>query len=66
MKDLVIKKALEAWDGFLPDYWKRLWERIIPCIVNAESDEQALEWIEYHINQVQQIQYDDINRREKM
>ena len=55
MKEQVIDAALHAYDGFPPDFWKRLRERIIPAIVTAESDEEALERIEYHITQVKAI-----------
>ena len=58
MKSQVIEAALEAYDGFPPDFWKRLRERIIPAIVTAESDKQALERITYHVAQVRAI-YND-------
>lgn len=55
MKEQVITAALQAYEGFPPDFWKRLRERIIPAIVTAESDEQAIERIEYHVAQVRAI-----------
>ena len=38
-----------------PEYWIRLVTRVLPAIVDAECDEQALDRVEYHVEQVQRL-----------
>ena len=55
MNPKILEAVQRGMRSVTPEYWMRLVTRVIPAIVDAESDEVAREWVGYHIKQVQEL-----------